>query len=303
MQERKFVGIQHMNIGVLTVNTLDFHPNKRLKAAADEQGHDLILINPYAMISTITGNRFDFEIKDWDKTIDVIMPRQGSPMGDYGLVLLRQFMQCGIPLVNGLKGVTIARNQYITLQTLAAANRPVPDTIFITKRETLAQAVDALGGYPVVIKPVNGMGGDGVIKVDHEPDDLHFLDEHLKENRGVLVQRFFHPLNRIDLRLLVIGDKVAGAMRLKPRNDEFRANINQNARAEVIEPSEEQCQRATASAKACHLEIAGIDLIAANNSNPSVIEVNYSPGFKGLEAAAGLDIAKQIIDYVTARYA
>lgn len=292
-----------MNIGILTINTLDFHPNRRLNEAAEEQGHHLILINPYKMVSAITGNRFDFSIKDLDKKIDVIMPRQGAPMGDYGLVLLRQLMQCGIPLVNGLQGVTIARNQYITLQTLAAANLPVPDTIFITKRETLAKAVDALGGYPVVFKQVNGMGGDGVIKVDREPEGLLFLERHLTEHRGVLVQRFYHPLNRVDLRLLVIGDKVAGAMRLKPRNDEFRANINQNAWAEVMDPWETHRQIALASAKACHLEIAGIDLIAAHNRNPCVIEVNYSPGFKGLEAAAGIDIAKQIIDYVSARHA
>ncbi|HGY11124.1 MAG TPA: alpha-L-glutamate ligase, partial [Desulfobacterales bacterium] len=53
------------------------------------------------------------------------------------------------------------------------------------------------------------------------------------------------------------------------------------------------------SAKACDLEIAGIDIIVEKGCHPLVIEVNYSPGFRGLEAATGLDIAKQIIDYVT----
>jgi ribosomal protein S6--L-glutamate ligase len=33
-----------------------------------------------------------------------------------------------------------------------------------------------------------------------------------------------------------------------------------------------------------------------------VIELNYSPGFSGLEAATGLDIAGQIIDYVVETY-
>ena len=28
---------------------------------------------------------------------DVVLPRQGSPMGEYGLALLRQFMHLGIP--------------------------------------------------------------------------------------------------------------------------------------------------------------------------------------------------------------
>ncbi len=274
----------------------------RLKQAAEKQGHHIILINPYNMLSEITGNRLDFSIKDIGKKSDVIMPRQGSPMGDYGLVLLRQLMQTGIPLINGLTGITIARNQYITLQVLALANLPVPDTIFITSRETFPKAVERLGGYPVVVKRVDGMGGDGVIKADKEQDGINFLKKHLKKRRGVIIQQFFTPENRVDVRLLVIGDKVAGAMRLKPRNDEFRANINQNARAEATRPSEEQIKMAIASARACSLEIAGIDLIVENDCHPRVIEVNYSPGFKGLETATGLDIAKQIIDYVTATY-
>ncbi len=291
-----------MNIGILTVNNFDFHPCMRLKQAAEEQGHHVILINPYNMLSEITGNRSDFSIKDMDQKIDVIMPRQGSPMGDYGLVLLRQFMQSGIPLVNGLTGITTARNQYITLQALASAGLPVPNTIFITSRKAFARAVDKLGGYPVVIKQVDGMGGDGVIKADKEQDGIIFLDKHLKERRGVIVQQFFDPEKRVDVRLLVIGDKVAGAMLLKPRKDEFRANINQNARAGPTEPSEEQIKTALESTRACHLEIAGVDLIVQKDCTHRVIEVNYSPGFKGLEAVTGVDIAKQIIDYVTSTY-
>jgi ribosomal protein S6--L-glutamate ligase len=34
----------------------------------------------------------------------------------------------------------------------------------------------------------------------------------------------------------------------------------------------------------------------------SVIEVNYSPGFRGLEAATGLDIAGKIVNYLINTY-
>ncbi len=173
-----------MNIGILTVNNFTFHPNMRLKQAAEKQGHHIILINPYNMLSEITGNRLDFSIKDIGKKSDVIMPRQGAPMGDYGLVLLRQFMQTGIPLINGLAGITIARNQYITLQALALANLPVPDTIFITTRETFPKAVERLGGYPVVVKRIDGMGGDGVIKADKEPVGTRIFGSVAREIRG-----------------------------------------------------------------------------------------------------------------------
>ncbi len=54
---------------------------------------------------------------------------------------------------------------------------------------------------------------------------------------------------------------------------------------------------AVAAAKACCLDIAGIDIMGTHRDLPCVIEVNYSPGFRGLEAACGIDIALQIIDF------
>ncbi len=50
------------------------------------------------------------------------------------------------------------------------------------------------------------------------------------------------------------------------------------------------------------LEIAGVDIIVDAEGKARVIELNYSPGFSGLEAATGLDIAGQIIDYVVETY-
>ena len=50
---------------------------------------------------------------------------------------------------------------------------------------------------------------------------------------------------------------------------------------------------------ACHLEIAGVDLIVAADGTPYIMEVNYSPGFRGLESVTGIDIADKIIKYIT----
>jgi len=56
------------------------------------------------------------------------------------------------------------------------------------------------------------------------------------------------------------------------------------------------------AADALGLEIAGVDLIVDADGKVRVIELNYSPGFSGLEAATGLDIAGRIIDYVVETY-
>ena len=286
-----------MNIGVLTVNDFSFHPNYRLKQAAQDSGNKIILINPYDILCSLKDNTFEFFIDKSYGKLDVIMPRQGSPMGDYGLVLLRHFMHCNIPLVNGLKGITIARNQFVTLQTLVSSGLPAPATFFITKPVSFLPAVKQLGGFPVVVKQVDGMGGDGVIKVSSRLEAKAFLDRFLKAKKGLLVQQFIRLEERTDIRVMVIGDKIAGAMALVPDNQDFRTNIHQKGHARPVELTKGCASMALKAAKACDLQIAGIDLIVEKGCPPVIIEVNYSPGFKGLEAATGKDIAKQMIDH------
>ncbi len=287
-----------MNIGIITVNDFSFHPTMRLTQAAKKRGCHTTVINPYQMLSGIQRGQFHYSIKDLPQTLDVVLPRQGSPMGDYGLALLRQFMHLGIPLINGLEGITIARNQYITLQTLTAAGLPVPDTFFITAEEGFHRAVESLGGYPVIIKRMDGMGGDGVAMVRTHHEIAPLCDKLLEGKKGAVVQRFIPPDNRRDLRIFVIGQQVVGAMSLTPKKGEFRSNFHLDGKARAIELPREWEEMAIKAAGACHLDIAGVDLIVAENGTPYIMEVNYSPCFRGLEEVTGVDVAEKIIDYV-----
>ncbi len=287
-----------MNIGIMTVNDNTFHPTRRLTQAAEKKGYRTILINPYRMLSGIEQGRFKYFIEDLSQMPDVVLPRQGSPMGDYGLALLRQFIHLGIPLINGLKGITIARNQYITLQTLAAAGLPVPDTFFITAEAGFHRAIKRLDGYPVIVKQMDGMGGEGVDLVTQGNDIKGLCKKRLEGKKGLLIQRFIAPHQRRDLRILVVGNQVAGAMALTPKEDEFRSNFHMNGKANSIDLSPQWEEMAIKAARACHLEIAGVDLIVSADGTPYIMEVNYSPGFRGLEGVTGIDIAGKIIDYI-----
>lgn len=292
-----------MKIGILTIHDLNFHPNGRLDQAARYRRHRLILINPYQVVCFLENQVSGIDrCKDpvSGDLPDVVLPRQGSPMGEYGFVLLRQFQAMGIPLVNGLEGVTIARHQYITLQTLAAAGIPVPNTCFVTRPAPFFDAVDRVGGYPLVVKQPSGMGGDGVFKIDDADQARSCVDTRLDPVKGLLVQRFIPISGRVDARILVIGGQVAGAITLLPASNDFRTNIHRHGRATAFDPPASWKRMAVAAARACRLDIAGIDMMGRNKGQPCVIEVNYSPGFRGLEAATGIDIAMKIIDFAAA---
>jgi len=219
-------------------------------------------------------------------------------MGEYGFVVLRQFQAMGIPLVNGLEGVTIARHQFITLQTLSGAGIRVPDSCFVTRADSFFTAVAQLGGYPVVVKQPAGMGGDGVVKIDDRSGAKKCVANLLDPVKGLVVQRFFPPGGRLDARILVIGGRVAGAVQLTPASSDFRTNIHQNGQARGFDPPEAWADMAVSAARVCSLDIAGIDMMVEKGGLPHVVEVNYSPGFRGLEAATGKDIAQKIIAHV-----
>ena len=44
------------------------------------------------------------------------------------------------------------------------------------------------------------------------------------------------------------------------------------------------------------LEVAGVDMLESNDG-PRVIEVNSSPGLRGVEHASGVDVAQRIISH------
>ena len=287
-----------MNIGIVTVRGSDYHPNRRLRKAASEQGHRITLIHPYRNWPGIMGNEPGVVRQVEISPLDVVLPRQGATVGDSCLALIHHFSLMGIPVINDLNSIRLARNQFHTLQALAEARIPVPDTLFVNSQKGLQEAVEQLKGYPVVVKQVSGRQGKGVILVETKYHLESAAHEHLDKRKGLLVQRFIPPIGRQDVRVLIVGGKIAGAMELRPEEGDFRANYHLNKESLPRNLSPELKEIALKATAAVGLEIAGVDLIVDKNDRAGIIEVNYSPGFKGMEAATGLDIAAEIVEYV-----
>ncbi|HZG01434.1 MAG TPA: hypothetical protein VEY71_10550, partial [Chitinophagales bacterium] len=64
-----------------------------------------------------------------------------------------------------------------------------------------------------------------------------------------------------------------------------------------IELTPEETHAATEAARALGLRIAGVDILQSSRG-PLVIEVNSSPGLKGIETATGVGIADAIIEFI-----
>jgi len=286
-----------MVIGILSVQDERYPPNQRLMEAAAQSGHQVRLIHTRDCLSGIEGGRVTIAIDGCEKP-DILLPRIGATINDYALSIVRQFELSGVPVVNGFGAILLARHKFLSLQTLAAAGLPVPDTRLAVNIKGFLEGVNRLGGYPVAAKMPCGRQGSGVVRIDSGVTS-EFVMENLQDNsRGVLVQEYLAPESRRDIRAFVVGGQIVGAMELTPLEGDFRSNIHLTGQGKGLTLDPYLSDLAIRSAEVLGLEIAGADIIVDKEGTTRIIEVNYSPGFRGLEQATGKDIASRIIGYV-----
>jgi ribosomal protein S6--L-glutamate ligase len=111
----------------------------------------------------------------------------------------------------------------------------------------------------------------------------------------ILIQRFIAESKGKDIRALVIDGKVRAAMRRIGRDGEFRSNIHRGGTGEAVTLTKAYERVAVKAAAAAGLDLAGVDILESS-AGPMVIEVNASPGFEGLEAATGLNVATMFVE-------
>ncbi len=293
-------------IGIITVRDMHYHPNRRLSEAAARRGHTVILIHPYRCWPGFRNQAQEVIFWESEGSVpDAVLPRQGADVGSSCLALIRQCQLEEIPVFNTFEAVRISRHQFYTLQALSAAGIAFPDSVFVNSADGFFRAVSDLGGYPVVVKEVSGRQGGGVSRVDSTKMARTMIDAHLEkpqiDRQGLLIQRYIPPPGRRDIRTLVVGQQVIGAQVVTPAPGDFRANFHLSGRSLWFEMTPQIEELSIRAARAVGLDIAGIDIMVENGGVPLVGEVNYAPGFEGLEAATRRDIAGDIIDYVVGR--
>jgi ribosomal protein S6--L-glutamate ligase len=287
-----------MNIGILSARSSNYHPNRRLIEAASALGHKALIIHPKICLSEIGLAGPGVEMANQAGKPDVLLPRIGATINEYATTLVRQFELTGISVVNGYQSILLARNKFLSIQALALRGISVPETYYVSNSKNFKRAVVRLGGYPVVVKTIHSRQGKGVILVESTPTAEFIMHNLLKKSQGLLVQEYIVPRRRKDVRALVLGGQVVAAMELHPKEGDFRSNVHVTGSGKAVKLNKNLVELALKATKSLGLDISGTD-ITVKDGTARVIEVNYSPGFKGLEASTGLDIASQIIQYVT----
>jgi ribosomal protein S6--L-glutamate ligase len=228
------------------------------------------------------------------EAVDAVVPRIGPNVTEQGCAVVAQFEAMGVPAANGSEAILRARDKLRALQYLAGARIPIPRTAVVREVEDVDEAVDAVGGLPCVLKLLRGTQGIGVMLAESREALESVLQAFWSLGHTILLQQFIRESKGKDVRAFVVGDRVVGAMRRKAPVGEFRSNIHRGGEGQALELSAEEETRMVQAARVLGLEVAGVDYLESNDG-PKIIEVNASPGFQGLEAATGKDVATEVV--------
>lgn len=232
------------------------------------------------------------------QNFDVIYPRIPRTYKNFGTTILELLKVGGAQLPITPESLILSHNKFLTLLHLQDRGIPIPATYMSVKRETLEHALDELD-YPIVMKLVYGSKGAGVMFADSRQSAVSVMDAMERFEEPIFIEEFIKNKGE-DLRLYVVGGKIAGSMKRIAKEGELRSNLGIGGSAESYDPTREERKIALRSAKILGMEICGIDIMNGP-AGPVVIEANVNAQFQGLEKASSVNIASEIVKYLRRR--
>jgi ribosomal protein S6--L-glutamate ligase len=283
-----------VRIALLTRNA-KLYSSARLLEAARARGHEIEVIDPIGCVLVISRNTHKLFTRGREaRGFDLVIPRIGASITDYGLAVLTYFERAGIPSVNTGVAIARSRDKLRALQYLSAHDVGIPRTAMARTPDSIRAAVDAVGGTPVIIKLLQGTQGVGVMIAESSEAVESTIDTLWGLGQNIILQEFVAESKGRDVRAIVVGGELVAAMRRTAREGEFRSNLHRGGRSQRIELPTEYARAALDATRIMGLGVAGVDLLESK-AGPRVIEVNSSPGLRGIERTSGVDVAARII--------
>ena len=285
-----------MRVGILSKGSR-IYSTKRIREAARSRGHQVITLNP--LKCQLNLMRYQHSIYYSGRKVnppDVLIPRIGATLTNYGISVVRQFEILGSKVLNSADSISRSRDKMRALQILAAEGIHIPKTVMARNPNQLVRALQLTGGPPTILKLIEGTQGIGVILSETRQSFESTLDTLWNLGQDILIQQFIADSKGRDIRAFVINGKVVAAMKREAAAEEFRANIHRGGTGKIVVLSSIQEETAIRATEILGLGIAGVDFFDTPGE-PIIIELNSSPGLQGIEKATGVDIATEIIKY------
>ena len=286
-----------MRVYVLSRNST-LYSTKRLVEAGEQRGWNIKVIDYLECSIEIVKDHLQIIYHGEILPVpDAIIPRIGASRTFYGTAMVRHFEMMDTFSVAGNLAIARSRDKLRSLQILSKHGVDMPKTIFASNKSDSKDVIALSGGAPLVLKILEGTQGVGVVLVDSEKAAKSVLDAFYGMDVNLLGQEYIEEAGGADIRVLVVGGEIVGAMKRQGAEGDFRSNLHLGGTATAHKLTRKEKSTALAAAKAMGLGVCGVDMIESARG-PLVMEVNSSPGLEGIEKSTGIDIASKIMDYI-----
>ena len=206
--------------------------------------------------------------------LDVLHSLDGIEPGAWAFETLEQR---GCRLLNRRHSILAAHDKRRTAKVLADAGLPHPATRVVRRADAEVDLEP-----PFVVKPPFGSWGEDVVLCADRAalsTCLHKLgDRDWFRATGAVVQELVPPIGH-DLRLVVAGRRVVGAIERVAPAGEWRTNVALGGIRRPVVPPPRACELGVAAATALGIDLAGIDLLPVGAGEYVVLELNAAVEF------------------------
>lgn len=228
-------------------------------------------------------------------TMDALLMRKDPPFDMnfiYATYLLERAEQAGLLVVNKPQSLRDCNEK---LFATAFADCMVPTLVTsraVDIRQFIAEHQD------VIVKPLDGMGGTGIFRLQASGNNIGATLEVLTDNgsRPIMAQRYIPEIKDGDKRVLMIdGEPVPYVLARIPQGDEIRGNLAAGGRGEarpINEAEKRIAARVGPELKKRGLLFVGLDVIGEYLTE---VNVTSPTCIREIDAAFNYGIADKLI--------
>ena len=263
---------------------------KMLEKEASNLGHDTSMIDAKITQINTDSNKHDFNFGN------IVLERCVSYFRGLHFTACLEFMD--VPVINEFQVAINCGNKMFMTLLLKKHNIPTPKTYFSFSKDAAIENIEKVG-YPLVIKPIIGSWGRGVMQVkDRDTIDAIIETRELTDGPHDRIYYFQELIKRPprDIRVITVGDNAIAAMYRKSSGG-FKTNIALGADPEICEITSEMEDLAIKTSKAVGGGILGVDMMEDERRGLIVHEVNNTVEFKGLAKVANRNIPKEMVEF------
>ena len=223
-------------------------------------------------------------------SMDIILMRQEPPfnMNYITYTHLLEHLNKKTKVINNPVSVRNAPEKLL----VTCFNELMPPTIITRSLGSISSFLETY--QEIVIKPLYGKGGEGIIRVRADSDDiLKVIKEFLfTEKEPIMIQPFLPEVTKGDKRIILINGEPVGCLNRIPAEGEFRSNLGVGGQPELsaLNKSDKKiCESIKGTLMRMDLFFVGIDVIGKYLTE---INVTCPTGVRQIKNLGGPDIAK-----------